>query len=667
MCGIAGGFDLSGQRPFPAAVLRRMADALVHRGPDEDGYLRRPGLGLASRRLSIVGLRDGRQPVGNEDGSVIVVYNGELFDYPEERAELEKRGHRFRTHTDTELIPHLWEEHGEKLFERLRGQFAFALWDERQQRLVLGRDRLGICPLFWTRQTHDGGDWLLFASEIKSLLRSGLVEAKADVRGIDQAFTLFGLPGPVTCFEGIRLLRPGHFLSLRRQDGSGAARVEERCYWEVDFPDRGEEERGASAVALADELEERLLRAVAKRLRADVPVVSYLSGGIDSGLVLAMASRQQRNPTPAFTIQIPELGFDETVPASATADHVGARPVVVRCDARRIVRAYGELIEAAECPVNNTACAALLILAQEVHARGYKVALKGEGADELLAGYPWYKAHKLLGWLGTSLGQLARRCFFGLTGAPGFSWERVCRGRAAAGGPNAWLDLHTVVGLFRRTFYSRETRERLGNRHPYEDLGLNRERLRRWHPFNRSLYVGLRTHLPGLLLSHASDRIAMHSSVETRYPFLDEEVVDFLAKVHPCWKLRGFREKYLLRLVAERWLPAEAAWRRKKMFQAPFDVLCADSVPPFVEQLLSEESLARTGYFDAAAVNHWRGVLPGLRPGSARRAALEFALGGVAATQLWHHTFLGGSLTDLPTSSRGGVRVATPATLASVS
>src|SRR5438552_3564040 len=185
MCGIAGGIDLSGRRPFPAGALKRMADALVHRGPDEDGYLELPGLGLASRRLSIVGLADGRQPITNEDGSVAVIFNGEIFEYPELRAGLESRGHTFRTHCDTEVIPHLWEEHQERLFAQLRGQFAFALWDQRRQRLVLARDRLGICPLFWTRQVVAGGEWLLFASEIKGLLASGLVEARPDVHGID--------------------------------------------------------------------------------------------------------------------------------------------------------------------------------------------------------------------------------------------------------------------------------------------------------------------------------------------------------------------------------------------------------------------------------------------------------------------------------------------------
>ena len=656
MCGIAGGIDLLGRRPFPAGALKRMADALIHRGPDEAGTLELPGLGLASRRLSIVGLADGRQPIGNEDGSVVVVFNGEVFEYPELRAKLEGRGHRFRTHCDTEVIPHLWEDHQETLFERLRGQFAFALWDQRRQRLVLARDRLGICPLFWTRQTGPDGEWLLFASEIKGLLASGLVAARPDVRGIDHLFSFLALPGPITCFEGVRALRPGHFLSVQL---GGRVAVEEHRYWEMDYPDWGQEEDAPErSELLIDGLEERLLRAVERRLRADVPVVAYLSGGLDSSIVLAMARRLRKEPPPAFTIQVPEPGMDETGKAGIIARHLGAAPVIVRCDAARILSAYPELIRAAECPVNDTPCGALLLLAKEVHAHGYKVALTGEGSDESLADYPWYKVHKLLGWLdvipGVPLGQLARRAFFGLIGAPRFSWRQARRDEVAAGGPNAWLDMHGAVSLFKRAFYGQRLRDVLGDRSPYADLGLNRQRMRRWNPLNRSLYLGLHTHLTGLLLSHGGDRIAMHSSVETRYPFLDEDVVDFLARVHPKWKLRGFRDKYLLRRLAERWLPREIAWRPKKMFQAPFDLLSAEPALPFVGQLLSAESLRKTDYFDVRAVHHWRQALPGLRPGSARRAALELALGGVVATQLWHHTFIDGSLADLPSSAASG-------------
>ena len=217
MCGIAGIIDLSGHHTVPDGAIQAMSRALFHRGPDEEGFLLRPGLALASRRLSIVGLADGQQPMANEDRSVSVVFNGELFDHGERRAELVARGHRLLTHCDTEIISHLWEEHQEGMFVRLRGQFAIALWDERRRRLVLGRDRFGISPLYWTRQ----GDWLLFASEIKGLLASGMVTAKPDLRGIDHMFTFAAMPGPVTCFEGVRLLPAGHYLEITSGNGNG--------------------------------------------------------------------------------------------------------------------------------------------------------------------------------------------------------------------------------------------------------------------------------------------------------------------------------------------------------------------------------------------------------------------------------------------------------------
>ena len=249
MCGIVGVVNLAGATAAGLEIVRRMAEAIFHRGPDEDGYFFRPGVAMASRRLSIVGLADGRQPIHNEDRSVTVIFNGELFDYPEVRTELIAKGHQFRTHCDTELIPHLWEDQHEAMLERLRGQFAIALWDERQGQLILARDRFGICPLYWTRQKVSGGEVLLFASEVKALLASGLVPARPDPRGINHVFTFFALPGPVTCFAGINCLLPGRFLKVacgssgsnNRSEGSG--RVEEHIYWQIDFPDRGEEDR----------------------------------------------------------------------------------------------------------------------------------------------------------------------------------------------------------------------------------------------------------------------------------------------------------------------------------------------------------------------------------------------------------------------------------------
>jgi asparagine synthase (glutamine-hydrolysing) len=652
MCGIAGIVDLTGRRPPPAEILQAMAAALVHRGPDEDGFLELPGLGLASRRLSIVGLADGRQPIANEDRSVIVVYNGELFDYPERRAELEGRGHRFATHCDTEVIPHLWEDHQEAMLERLHGQFALALWDQHRQRLTLARDRFGICPLHWTRQRTPDGEWLLFASEIKALLASGLVEARPDPRGINHAFTFFALPGPVTCFEGVQSLLPGHYLTVQRGQPGEPTRVHNRIYWQIDFPDWGDEDPGHNRKALVDGFEQVMLGAVQRRLRADVPVVSYLSGGVDSSLVVALACHVRGQPIPTFTIQIKDPSLDETSEAALVARHVGARPVVVGCGAAEVLGTYPRLIRAAEGPVIDTSCTALLLLAREVHDQGYKVAVTGEGSDEWLAGYPWYKVHRLLGCLdvipGLRLSGLARQAFLRLTGSPRFAWRMVRRVQDAVGGPNAWLDIYGLMSLSKLRFYSRQMHEMLGNHLPYEDLEPNLERLRRWHPLNRSLYFGARIHLPGLLLGAKGDRVAMNSSVETRYPFLDEEVFTYLARLHPRWKMHGLRDKYFLRLLAQRWLPREIAWRRKAMFRAPFDSFHAEHVPAFVDQLLSDQSLAKTGYFDPAAIRHWRQAFRTKRAGSPQRAAVEMGLVGVIATQLWYHTFIDGSLADLP-------------------
>jgi asparagine synthase (glutamine-hydrolysing) len=650
MCGIAGMVDLEGRRPLPSGALRAMADSLYHRGPDEDGYLELPGLGLASRRLSIVGLADGRQPIFNEDRTVAVVYNGELFDHAEQRAALEGRGHRFVTHCDTEVIPHLWEEHGEETFARLRGQFAVAVWDARRRRLVLGRDRFGICPLYWTRQ----GGWLLFASEIKALLASGMVDARPDLQGINHVFTFFALPGPVTCFEGVRMLVAGRYLRIDLGGEGAAARVSEHTYWSVAFPDRGDEDHRSSETALVDRFEEVMLRAVARRLRADVPVVSYLSGGVDSGTVVALASHVRGEPFPTFTIRIDDPELDETDLAAVAARHVGTEPVVVRCGADDVLANYPRLIEAADSPVIDTSCTALMLLAEEVHARGYKVALTGEGADEWLAGYPWYKVDRLLSYLdvipGVRLSGAVRRAYLWLSGQPRFARSYLRRVYDVVGGHNPWLDIYGLVGLNKLRFFSPWLRAELAEHIPYADLDIPLERLRRWHPLNRALYFGIRIHLPGLLLNAKGDRVAMHSSVETRYPFLDEDVFAFLAGVAPRWKMRGFQEKYLLRRLAERWLPAEVATRRKAMFRAPFDSFFRENapVPAFVDQLLSEESLRKTGYFDVEAVRHWRERSRSLKPGSNKRVSVEMGLVGVLATQLWHHKFIDPTLADLP-------------------
>lgn len=650
MCGIAGVLELGGQKQPERATLERMADVIRHRGPDDASTLTMPGIGLAHRRLSIVGIADGQQPIFNEARTVAVIANGELFDHVEVRASLEAKGHVFRAHSDSEIIVHLYEEYGEGLFEHLKGQFAFALVDLTKRIVFLVRDRHGICPLHWTRQ----GDRLIFGSEIKALLASGFVQRAIDPRGLDHMFTFFAMGTRRTMFEGVESLLPGHYLRITFQSGGKLADVVEREYWDLDFPDVGEEDNPSNPKALIDEFEATFQRSVELRLRSDVPVVSYLSGGVDSAAVLAIASRVRGEPLPSFTIGFNDPKRDETAKAMISARHIGSKPTVVTSTSRAIALDYPRLVEAADCPVVDTSCAALWNLAGEVNRQGYKVALTGEGADEALAGYVWFKINKLqrmwdFGRFRPS--QRGSRTIRHLL-RPDQSMAELERIDAMIAGPHAQSEMYSLFSGSRQSFYSAAMKDRIGSHVAYEDLQLNTERMRRWHPLNQSLYLGHKVMLSGLLLNHKGDRVAMANSVETRYPFLDEDLIKLCARVHPRWKLNGVRnDKYLLRQAAARWLPAEVALRPKAMFRAPFAATFLQNAPPYVQQLMSEEALKKTGYFDVAEVR--RQFSPGDGGTSAqgkdskRRFFAEMGLAAVLATQLWHHLYLGGGLCEL--------------------
>ena len=627
-----------------------MADALRHRGPDDEGYFAADGVGLASRRLSIVGLADGHQPIGNEDGSVVTVFNGELFDYPEVKSQLESKGHRFATHCDTELIPHLWEERQEGMFESLRGQFALAVYDRRRRRLVLARDRFGICPLFWSLQSSADGEWLVFGSEIKALLASGVVTARPDLRGIDQVFHFFAVPGPSTCFDGVQALQPGHYLAIDLAGGRTNP-VAPRRYWAMSFPDAGDEYDDDRAVVV-DRLEHLLLGAIERRLRADVPVVCYLSGGLDSSVVSAMAARVRGTPPATFTVQVRRHDLDEAGPAGIVARHIGAPSTLISVGDDDVVESYPELVRAAEAPVIDTAAAATLLLAREVHRHHFKVALTGEGSDEWLAGYAWHKVHRLIDFAdavpGVRLSGLVRRLLFQLVDLPKQGRQRVLGHRQTLGHHSAFHDVYGLMTASRYVFFNDDTLAALEHHNPYLELAPDLNAMQRWHSLNQSAYWASRIHLPGHLLSLKGDRPAMHSSVETRYPFLDEEVFAFLATLHPRWKLRGFRDKYVLRLLAERYLPREIAWRRKVMFRAPMESFFRSStgpLPAWVDQLLSDDALRETGWFKADAVRYWRSRIQGGTLRWPHRAMVQLGMVGVLSTQLWYHTFIG-RLTD---------------------
>jgi asparagine synthase (glutamine-hydrolysing) len=657
MCGIAGIVDLSGRGGIPPGALDRMLGSLQHRGPDQLGSLQRPAVEMAAARLSILDVAQGRQPMANAQETVWTVFNGELFEHPKLRAQLQARGHILRTRSDTELLPHLWEEYGEGIFEQLRGQFAFAIWDSRRNVVILARDRMGICPLFWTvREFKDGpmagAQLLLFASEVKALLASGLAAAAVDLTGLNHVFSFFAQPGPETCFQGIHSVLPGQYIHVpltgRPFDG-----IHPRTYWKIDFPDQGEE-IDPPEHEVVDRFEALFVDAVSSRLRADVPVVSYLSGGVDSGLVAAVASKVLGRPIPTFTADVTASGFSEANAARTTAASIGSSQTIVPFDPPDATALYPDLIRAAETPVIDAAAAASLKLARAVHASKYKVVLTGEGADEALAGYPWFKTFKLLKLLdvgGLPVASALRRLLLKGMRLPLPSSATTRRTLELVGGPNPWLDIYGLMSLSKMRFYREELRETIAQQSPFETLEMDSARIAKWHPFNRALYTGMRIMLPGHLLSSKGDRPGMASSVENRYPFLDEKLIAFLSQLHPRWKLRGFlRDKYIERLVASRWLPREVAWRRKTMFRAPLEVVQTSPGrrETWMQQVLSPESLRKTGLFNVRAVEYGRSQLAAM-PRGLNRTATELGLMAVAATQLWHHIYVGGNLADVPT------------------
>jgi asparagine synthase (glutamine-hydrolysing) len=641
MCGIAGAFDLTGTREFSRSRLEAMCQAIIHRGPDDQQVHIEPGIALGATRLSIVDLAGGRQPIPNERGDIWVAFNGELFEYPELRQELLARGHTLSTRCDTEAWVHLYEDLREGMFEKARGQFAVSLWDRPDRTLILGRDRVGICPLYYTEV--DG--WLLWGSEVKALLASGLVAARPDPKGVDHLFSFFCAGTTRTFFEGIKSLAPGYFLKVK--DG----RIEMKRYWDLDFPDQGHERRMDDPTPLVDEFEGILRQAVERRLRGDVPVVSYISGGLDSTVVLGLSSRQRGKAVPSFTIGLDKAGPDERTQATESAKALGSPMTMVTMGRQEIVDAYPELVEAAEGPVLDTSCACLMRLARAVHDQGYKVALTGEGADEALAGYVWFKTQMMREWVKRHHGEGLLRAGRSLMLALAGGGSRGRPDRLAIGGVRpAQQDMYELISQVRPTLYSNSMWDQLSDHNPYDDLGEINPRIGKWHPLNQSLYVGYKVMLAGLLMISKGDRISMHSSVETRYPFLDDDVIKFCSEIDPSYKLHGRTEKWILRQVAAKTLPASIANRPKTMFRASLSqTFLGAHRPSWVDQLLSPDSLRATGYFNPEAVAKQRRLQNLIPRMTVTRFIFDVGLTCVVSTQLWHHIYCGGGLCDLPT------------------
>jgi len=581
MCGVTGVFDLRGAGRVEPPVVAAMTESLVHRGPDSSGLYLTPDVGLGVRRLKIIDLDSGDQPIFNEDRSLVLVCNGEIFNYRELRRELTGKGHVFRSRTDVEVLVHLYEEHGEELVRRLNGQFAFALWDTARRRLFLARDHFGVTPLYYT--VADG--LFLFGSEVKAILTHPAVERRLDLAGLDQVLSLPGLVSPRTMFAGVSSLPPGHCLTV---DAEGPRA---RQYWDLDYPLEGEEGETRPEGEWVEELREVFGRSVARRLQADVPVGLFVSGGLDSSLVAAFAARQ----TPGvmrhtFSIAFDDGEIDETPYQRLMAEMLGSRHHEIRFGAEAIADRMREMVLHCECPVKESYNTCALALAESAREAGVKVVLAGEGADELFGGYPGYRYD-------AARGREVR-------GAAGVEevLEEELRERAWGDRGLAYEREQVPLREIKTALYAREVAERFEEidcmAHPLVD----KSRLSNRHALHKRSYLDFKLRLADHLLTDHGDRMVMARSVEARYPFLDLELIDLARRVPPALKLKDLTEKYLVRRMAESRIPRAIVEREKFGFRAPGSPGLLRGGYEWVEELLAPETVRRHGVFDPDAV-----------------------------------------------------------------
>ena len=633
MCGVAGYFG-KGVAPAEAkALLARMTSKLSHRGPDDSGIHIDGEAGLAHRRLSIVGLSDGHQPMSDPSDNLVISYNGEIFNYVELRNELIARGRKFRTQSDTEVILHLYAEKGLDCLDDLNGDFAFALWDTRQRCMVLARDRMGVRPLFHAQR----GDTLFFASEIKALLTVPGIEASLDPFALDQIFTLWAPLAPRTAFRGISELPPGHLMIVKE------GRIDQRVWWQQSYPDAGHVRPRPDAV---EELRALLDDATRIRLRADVPVGSYLSGGLDSSLVSTLAARARPERLSTFSLGFDSEEHDESRWQALMATALGVEHTTVRCTAGDISQLFPSVIRHVERPILRTAPAPLAKLSALVHENGIKAVLTGEGADELFAGYDIFREAKLRRFCGRQPNSqwrplLFQRLYPYLPGLQRQSPEYLAR-FFGAGDDRVDDLLYSHRPRFRSTsaaklFFSPELKRELGDYDATAELAsMLPADFSRWHPLHQAQYLETSFLLPGYILSAQGDRVMMANSVEGRFPFLDPRVIDFAAGLSPDMKLHGLREKHILKQAAKGLVPEAIIERPKQPYRAPDSQAFAATPPGYLADALSGDAVARGGLFNAATVEKLKNKVLHQETASFRD---DTAFIGIVSTQLWLDTF----------------------------
>ena len=655
MCGIAGILNLHDAPPPSEQTLRRMLGAIRHRGPDQFGMFLGERVALGNARLCIIDVGGGQQPISNDDQTLWIVYNGEVFNYLELRKELEASGHKFRTNTDTEVLLRLYEEEGPECLARLNGQFAFAIWDEHSRSLFMARDRLGVRPLFYARIA----DTLVFGSEVKALMTDPRVPRELDPIALDQIFTYWSTLAPRTCFRGIESLSPGHCLFASR----GEVRV--RPYWQMEFTAAGNAGQ-KSMESYREELEALLTDAIRIRLRADVPVGAYLSGGLDSSLIAGLIRRLGVSRLDTFSIAFNDAQFDESEHQRRMARFLGTDHQVVHASHADIGRLFPEVIWHTETPVMRTAPAPMYMLSRLVHEHGYKVVLTGEGADEFLGGYDIFKeamvrrfwsrapqSHsrpRLLERLYPDISALQSsggaflRAFFGcgLMDVDARAYSHAIRWRNNRRAARFFSD-HTVAAANAARGQGIDS----GVRYP--------ARFDAWGPLEKAQYIEISIFLSQYLLCSQGDRPAMAHAVEGRFPFLDARVVDFCCRLPSRLKLSGLSEKHLLKQVGREILPREVWSRPKRPYRAPIHrSFFNDATCDYVRELMSPEALGRAGWFKPEAVSQ-------LVAKCERRMPVgetdDMALAGILSTQLVHHQFVAAFRPAAPIDARDDLKI----------
>jgi len=637
MCGIAGKFNFDGA-PVAPESLRGMIRMLAHRGPDDTGFHAEHGVGLAHARLSIIDLAGGQQPMGNEDSSLWIIFNGEIFNYVELREELLRKGHRFSTRADTEVILHLYEEKGEDCVRYLNGQWAFAIWDDQRRRLFLSRDRLGVRPLFYTQVNKA----FIFGSEIKAIFAHPGVTREIDVHGLDEVFTYWCTIPPTTLFRNIHELPPGHSITV---DAGG---IVVRPYWDNQF----ERESGVVAPSreqgYAEELLQLLIDATQIRLRSDVPVGAYLSGGLDSTVTTALVKKYTNARLRTFSVAFDDAEFDESAFQADAVRFLDTEHQEIRCSKNQIGEVFPDVIWHTEKPVLRTAPAPMYLLSRLVQKCGYKVVVTGEGADEVLGGYDIFKETKIRRFWQSQPDSrmrptLLRRLYPYL--------------QNVQNQPDAYRKafFHINVDRNLQPFFSHLPRWQLTaklrmffsdtvNAEIGADDGFSKVRSRlpqsysSWDSFRQAQYLETKFLLPGYILSSQGDRVAMAHSVEGRFPFLDHRVVEFASRLPVSLKMKVLNEKYLLKRCAAGLIPPSVLKRHKQPYRAP--EACSfleSSAREYMEELLSPEQLQRDGIFDHRAV----GLLQAkFRKGTAIGIKDNMGLVGIVSTQLLVHQFI---------------------------